>query len=121
MANQVHLNILRQGVEAWNRWKREHPEIIPDLSGVIFKEILFIEDIMLKFRETARLWSSPSPWDDPNYRELVRRRQTNLNEIGLSGIDLSRVNLKGADFSGVNFVGANLSHASLVEANFVYT
>jgi hypothetical protein len=32
MANQQHLAILKQGVEVWNQWRKEHPEIRPDLS-----------------------------------------------------------------------------------------
>src|SRR6266700_2648246 len=31
MANQEHLDILKQGVDTWNKWKREHLEIRPDL------------------------------------------------------------------------------------------
>ena len=32
MANPEHLEILRQGVEKWNRWRLENPEVIPDLT-----------------------------------------------------------------------------------------
>jgi hypothetical protein len=32
MANQEHLSKLEEGVEAWNRWRKEHPDIRPDLS-----------------------------------------------------------------------------------------
>ncbi len=32
MANPEHLNILKQGVETWNQWREEHPEIEPDLQ-----------------------------------------------------------------------------------------
>jgi hypothetical protein len=32
MANQEHLEILMQGVDAWNRWRQRHPGIEPDLS-----------------------------------------------------------------------------------------
>ena len=34
MANQEHLDILRQGVQAWNQWMDEHSDVLyPDLSG----------------------------------------------------------------------------------------
>ena len=32
MANPEHLQILKQGVEAWNQWRREHRDIMPDLD-----------------------------------------------------------------------------------------
>ena len=32
MADQQHLAVLKQGVAAWNAWRRQHPEIHPDLS-----------------------------------------------------------------------------------------
>ena len=32
MTNQEHLDILKQGVEVWNQWREEHPDIQPDLS-----------------------------------------------------------------------------------------
>jgi hypothetical protein len=31
MANQEHLDILKQGVEVWNLWRRKHTTIKPDL------------------------------------------------------------------------------------------
>ena len=37
MANPEHLEILKQGVEAWNRWRWTHSEIYPDLSGADFR------------------------------------------------------------------------------------
>ena len=33
MANEEHLARLKQGVAAWNQWRRAHPEIQPDLDG----------------------------------------------------------------------------------------
>ncbi len=32
MANEEHLKILKQGVEAWNGWREKNPQITPDLS-----------------------------------------------------------------------------------------
>ena len=33
MVNQEHLEILKQGVDAWNKWREEHRSVQPDLSG----------------------------------------------------------------------------------------
>jgi hypothetical protein len=33
MAKDEHVAILKQGVEAWNAWRAENPDIRPDLSG----------------------------------------------------------------------------------------
>jgi uncharacterized protein YjbI with pentapeptide repeats len=35
MANQEHLDILKQGVEVWNEWREEHIDIKPNLRGAI--------------------------------------------------------------------------------------
>jgi hypothetical protein len=32
MANEEHLKILKQGVEAWNKWRKGNPASEPDLS-----------------------------------------------------------------------------------------
>jgi uncharacterized protein YjbI with pentapeptide repeats len=36
MANQTHLNIIRESVQAWNRWRAENRGLAPDLSGADF-------------------------------------------------------------------------------------
>ena len=33
MANRRHLDILQQGVGAWNKWRQVHPRLKPDLSS----------------------------------------------------------------------------------------
>jgi len=33
MANTEHLKILNQGVEGWNKWREQHPEITPNLRS----------------------------------------------------------------------------------------
>ena len=32
MANQEHLEILKQGVEVWNEWRKHNPNSKPDLA-----------------------------------------------------------------------------------------
>ena len=33
MANKKHVALLKQGAQAWNAWRREHPMVCPDLFG----------------------------------------------------------------------------------------
>ena len=33
VANEEHLQIIRQGVAEWNDWRKKNPELLPDLSG----------------------------------------------------------------------------------------
>lgn len=35
MANPEHVEILKQGVDVWNRWREENPEVVPDLCILI--------------------------------------------------------------------------------------
>jgi Pentapeptide repeats (8 copies) len=41
MANEDHLEILRQGVGAWNAWRGKNPLARPDLSGANLAEADF--------------------------------------------------------------------------------
>jgi hypothetical protein len=92
MADQEHENMLRRGVETWNHWRKEHPEIRPDLSGVAFRGAV----------------------DDPYDGYLAG---INLSETLLKGADLSDVLLRGADLSGADLSAADLGGANLQEAN----
>ena len=33
MANKEHLDLIKQGVEVWNKWRVDNTEVIPDLIG----------------------------------------------------------------------------------------
>jgi hypothetical protein len=36
--NKGHLKLVKQGVDAWNRWRRKHADTRPDLSGAHLRE-----------------------------------------------------------------------------------
>jgi uncharacterized protein YjbI with pentapeptide repeats len=42
MANQKHLDILKQGVDAWNAWRRADPASQPDLSDADLSGLQFV-------------------------------------------------------------------------------
>ena len=90
MANEKHLRILRQGVEAWNRWREDNPDIRPDLSE-------------------ADLYGA-----ELRGAELFR---ANLRAAKLSGAYLFAANLRVAKLSGAYLIGANLGAAYLLGAD----
>jgi uncharacterized protein YjbI with pentapeptide repeats len=90
MANQEHLDILKQSVNIWNQWREEHREEQPDLSNADLKE--------------ANLGGA-------NLRGM------NLSGANLRGANLRKVNFRGANLHMANFQGANLSGANFIEAD----
>jgi uncharacterized protein YjbI with pentapeptide repeats len=104
MADKNHLKIFKQGVEGWNRWRRDNPDIEPNLSGANF----YVE-LELKIG-----------------RFDIERKLMKLRGIDLSRTDLTRIQaqhgiLDGADLSHAVLAEANLSGASLVGANLTAT
>ena len=94
MANKGQRARLKQGVTKWNQWRREHTNIILDLSN-------------------ARL--SNARLSNANLCEV------NLNNANLSFADLSNTDLSFADLSNANLFGADLSFADLYRARLSNT
>ncbi len=95
MANDEHLEILKKGVEAWNRWREEHRSEHPDLSGA---------DLSDAYLTGADLTSA-------------NLTLASLRGVDLTGADLTFANLNGTDLSGADLSDANLRGAILREAN----
>lgn len=106
MANEEYLEILKQGVNAWNRWREDNPDVRPDLSGA-------------DLHQTAPP-GSDSHWEisatvrvaGPNLSK-VNLSETNLSETNLWGVNLGEADLHEAELSGTNFGWTNLSEADL--------
>jgi Pentapeptide repeats (8 copies) len=125
MANQEHLDILKQGADEWNQWRREHANIQPDLREADLSEESLIGDDL----QRAKLIRTDLSLADLRGVDLSRANlsRANLSEADLRGANLSRANLsraylRGADLSstsleGANLTGANLSRAILVGTN----
>jgi uncharacterized protein YjbI with pentapeptide repeats len=95
MANDEHVALLKKGVDAWNAWRRENPDIRPNLSGANLRG--------------ANLRGA-------NLRE-ADLREANLREANLSGANLSGADLFRADLERANLREADLSEAELSSAN----
>jgi len=96
MANEEHVAILKKGVAAWNEWRRENPDIRPNLSGANLRR--------------AHLYGADLSGADLSGADLSR---ADLSEAGLSGADLSGADLSRADLSEAPLVSADLTGANL--------
>jgi TIR domain/Pentapeptide repeats (8 copies) len=120
MADEEHLAILKQGVEAWNKWRKENPDTKPDLGEANVREAdLSGADLSGADLFKANLIRADLGAANLNRTSLIRAdlietclRRANLSRAILRGADLSRADLSGADLSG-----ANLSRAVLREAD----
>jgi hypothetical protein len=99
MADPEQLRILKQGVEAWNAWRMQHP-VEPDLR-----------EADLHFADLRRADFSEA-WLD-----RADLRGTYLSEADLSGAHLFGAFLNGANLRRTNLRRADLRNASLGHAN----
>jgi uncharacterized protein YjbI with pentapeptide repeats len=83
MANPGHLEILEQGVEEWNQWRKDNPEELPDLIRIDLSE--------------ANLRGA-------NLRGAILR-EADLRKVNLDGADLTDVTVGGTTF-GTNDLSA---------------
>ncbi|MCW2276862.1 pentapeptide repeat-containing protein [Heliophilum fasciatum] len=109
MANPEHVEILKQGVEAWNQWRVSQDDLVflPNLVGIN----LGGADLRNSNLSWARLIGTNLCSVDLRGADLVG---TDLREA-----DLSRANLSGADLIGSNLSGANLGGADLCQATLI--
>ncbi len=122
MANPEHMKILKQGVVTWNQWRKENPDVIPDLS----ETDLSWADLKNANLQIAKLSESNLFRVDLSFTDLTAANLswTNLAETELYETRLTSANLYGADLSGARFTGAMLSgakfkKAKLIKANLV--
>src|SRR6516162_4445978 len=78
MANDEHVALLKQGVDAWNAWRRYNPDIRPDLS-----------EANLTGADISEAGLSGA----------------DLSGADLSGADLSEAPLVSADLTGADLTG----------------
>ncbi len=121
MANKQHVECLKSGVEAWNKWRKENPGEIPDLKGADLNGA----DLRFANLSGANLSGANLIWANLRRTVLFRAnlsgaslsnvdlRLANLLEAKLQKADLRSARLKCANFYMANLRGAQLSQAEL--------
>ena len=119
MANQEHLDILNQGVESWNLWRKEHPEVQPDLRSADLINT-DLDSINLIGARLGRASLSHAHLIGANLRrahlEWTNLDSTNLNGANLNHSNLRRASLSNANLSNSHLYSANLSNSDLTNA-----
>jgi uncharacterized protein YjbI with pentapeptide repeats len=120
MANQEHLDILKQGVKTWNLWLKEHKDIEPDFSRAnLGRANLRAANLSHANLSGANLSGANLFFASLDHADLsdVDLSDADLSRADLIFADLSRATISRANLSRANLSGANLSEANLSGAN----
>ncbi len=126
MANGQHQYILNKGVEAWNRWRTENPNIQPDLSGLnLTGKILNGADFTkVNFNGTnffeSSLYKVSFGGSDLANADLtgVNLFSSTLTRTILNKTILKRAYIRGVSFTESTLIDTELTFAHLVETDF---
>lgn len=116
MADSEHVSKVQEGTSAWNRWREESPDVIPDLgwanlNGLNLDGAVFVNSALkLAFCKGCSLVGAD--FSGANMRGV------NLEGCDLRGAVFRDANLEGAHMLGADLTGADFSGANLKLANF---
>lgn len=107
MANPQHYDKLKEGVKAWNKWRKEHPEIFPDLRDADLHGMLLNG---INFRHTNL---DGADLRNANLRSALLDHasfyQTDLSSANLRNVVLHKTYFKETILRRTNFHNAYLS------------
>jgi TIR domain/Pentapeptide repeats (8 copies) len=129
MANDEHFQILKRGVVAWNNWRAENPDVVPDLHAADFSCLSIVGRALMQDLQPDWKMSAAEkrvyvmyPYDFKGVDfEFSNFQQTYLRCANLEGSSFDNADLTGACFDTVLLDGANFSGAIMRSARFLYT
>ena len=131
MANQQHIEWLKEGVEAWNK-RREVDRFTPDLSGYNFAPTdpmaIMMSFPRIPMEELRHLPKPPTGWIGARLHG-INLSEANLQHTRFDLADLTDADLRSANMENAvmhqaflcraNMRNTKLSHAQIVQANLV--
>ncbi len=116
MADSNHVSKIKEGAAAWNRWREEEPDVLPDLgwanlNGLNLDGVVFAKSVLkLAFCKGCSFVGADFSG--------ASMRGVNLEGCDLRGAVFREANLEGAHMLGADLTGANFDGANLKLANF---
>ena len=116
MADSDHVSKIKQGAAAWNRWREEEPDVMPDLgwanlNGLNLDGVVFAKSVLkLAFCKGCSFVGADFSG--------ASMRGVNLEGCDLRGAVFREANLEGAHMLGADLTGADFAGANLKLANF---
>jgi uncharacterized protein YjbI with pentapeptide repeats len=126
MANPEHLAKLKEGVEAWNLWRKENPDVIKvDLrrAGLLQANLIKadLRGAILEGADLRGAYLNEAHLEDADLRGAIlfnaNLREVHLNRANLRGVSLDGLKLIGADLGEADLTGASLRGADLTGAH----
>jgi hypothetical protein len=124
MAHPEHLKILLRSTEEWNRWRKTHEDVQPDLEQAdlhgadLYRADLGGANLRAANLTRAHLFEAYLGRADLRGADL---QGANLARASLAGANLAGAHLRGADLKEANLDGADLTGASLHGADLTAT
>ena len=132
MLDLDHGEILKQGVDVWNLWKNQHPNIPLDFTWFTLNRANLVGVNLSKGNFTrATLFKNTLTRANFNEANLTRANfieaflfkaslmSANLTDASLIEANLVKADLSYANLCGANLYGANLSDADLTNTNLM--
>ena len=118
MANPEHLQILEQGVEAWNQWRCHNPDIKPDLFRADLIVLMMMGDLKMVNFSGANLVGARC---SPGSLALADFTDAHLSSADFAMTDLTLANFTRAYLWRTDFTQADLAMANLSEVHLLNT
>jgi hypothetical protein len=115
MSDATHIDILYEGVEAWNEWRRKNPGEIPKLAGEDLSE-MDLTGVNLGEADLVEAELFQADLTEANLK-MAKMENADLAGANLCGAALYKANLGGACLIEVDLTGASLGAANLHNAD----
>ena len=110
MANSEHVKIIKRGADTWNEWRKDNPDVNPDLAWANLIG-LDLQGVDLKKTNMKLAFCRSVNFTNADFSGAILYGTNFQNAV------LNSATMKNADLEGANLIDAVLENADLEGAN----